>query len=135
MLENAIKKLKAEMEANKSNAYIQNVGQYLIEYLGRQPDDAVNIMVDGKTIAKSLAFMRDEAKKQSGGGSFAVITPEQGYGIVMKYYDINNVHVPPAIIPKAAETVPEPVTKSIQVPAPAAAKSSIDFDISLDDLL
>ena len=112
-MEKAIEKLKTEMDQNKDNAYIQCVGEYLIEYVNRNPDKAAAFLTDDKTIAGSLQEMKETARKQAKNGC-AVLTDEEGYKAVFKYFGIDSLESAPAV-------------------TQAASKSSLD--ISLDELL
>jgi hypothetical protein len=120
MLEDAKKKLKDEMDSNKSNSYVQGVGQFLVQYIEAHPSDADKIITKDKSIAKSLDAMRTEAQKKKT-GNYAMLTYEEGFSIVLKYFGIDGA-------PAAAS----PVTKVEPAPEP---KKSIDFDIDLEDLL
>ncbi|MFA5169859.1 MAG: hypothetical protein WC420_03980 [Candidatus Paceibacterota bacterium] len=121
-MKEAIKKLQAEMDANKNDFYIQDVGKALIQYVETHPEDAAKFADADKTIAKSYAEMEKQAKAKAKNNR-AMFTPQQGYEIIMKYFGVT------------AGTVPVP---EIQKPAAPETKSAIaktDFDISLDDLL
>lgn len=120
-MNNAITKLRSEMDANKNNSYIQVVGQFLLQHIESHPDDAEKIMTADKTIAKSLEAMRKEAEKKKS-GNCAVLTDQEGFAIVLKYFGIEGA-------PEVKST-DVPVSQPQPEPAKAAA-----FDISLDDLL
>ena len=120
MLEDAKKKLETEMDGNKSNSYVQYLGQFLLQHIVANPSDVNKIMKEDKTIAKSLDAMKKEAEKKKT-GNFAMLTPEEGFAIVLKYFGIDG-----------APAAPAPVTKVELAPEP---KKSIDFDIDLEDLL
>jgi hypothetical protein len=118
MKEQAIQKIQAEMEQNKANAYVQEIGKFLIKYLVGHPDAAEKVMNQDKTIRKSLFFMRDEAKKKQVEG-VAMLTPAEGFSVVLKYYGIEENGIDLAAAP----------------PTPPAAKPADDFNINLDDFL
>ncbi|ULO08915.1 hypothetical protein H1230_09140 [Paenibacillus sp. 19GGS1-52] len=118
-MEQALAKLKTEMDAAKSNAYVQLIGKFLQQHLEANPEAAVNIMTEGKTVAKSLEAMQAEAKKKQSGG-MAMLTDAEGYAIVLKYYGIKGQPV---------EFVPA-IETPIATPTPQGR-----FEISLDDLL
>ena len=111
MLNNAITKIQDEMTKNQNNTYIQAVGGFLLERLKTNPAAAEKIVAADKTIGKSLDEMKAEAQKKKV-GNCAVLTDEEGFAVVLKYFGID-----------AAFPVPKPA------PAPAA------FDINLEDLL
>lgn len=125
MIENAIAKLKAEMDQNKNNPYIQVVGGFLIQELNVNPGAAEKILAEGKTIGKSLDEMRRAAEKKKV-GNCAVLTDQEGFDIVLKYFDI-----------KRSAPVATPVQSAQQneIKAVESTLPSIDFDIGLDDLL
>lgn len=109
-----IDRLRIEMEQNKADQYVQEVGQYLLDHLKANPRDTEKIAAD-KTIKGSLAEMRKEAEKKKV-GNMAVLTPQEGFSIVLAYFGITGAPV--------------------NVPAPAApVKKSAGFNVSLDDLL
>ncbi|KZE79290.1 hypothetical protein AV654_17620 [Paenibacillus elgii] len=122
MVDGAISKLKAEMEANKDDSYIQYIGQFLLQRIEANPDDAAKLASKDKTIAKSLEAMRGEAKKKQKNG-MAMLTPDQGFAIVLKYFGITG----------AAAPVPAPV--SVAPPAATVKNPISDFDVKLDDFL
>ncbi len=124
MYQQAVSRLKAEIENNKSNSYIQVVGNFLLQHLDKHYEDADKFMSADKTIAKSLDKMREEASKKKV-GNCAMFTPEEGFAIVLKYFGIESTVKSPA--PTAATNIQKPVT--------TPKKSEVDFDISLDDLL
>jgi len=122
MLENAIAKIKAEIEKGKNNSYIQVVGGFLLQHLDKNPQDAEKILTEGKTIGKSLDEMRKEAEKKKV-GNCAVLTDQEGFAVVLKYFGIEGIVTTPAQV--AATATP--------APTPPVAESV--FDVKLDDLL
>lgn len=122
MLNKALSKIKDEMAKNQKNGYIQVVGRYLMQHLAANPGCAEKIMAADKTVAKSLDKMREEARKKQS-GNCAVLTDEEGFAVVLKYFGMEGT----------------PSGTSVQVPAPRPAApapvSATDFDIKLEDLL
>lgn len=120
MPKNAIAKIQTEMNQNANNHYIQAVGGHLLQHLEANPESAEKILVQDKTIGKSLDAMRKaaEAKKV---GNCAVLTDQEGFAVVLKYFGI--------------ETDGKTVSSTLPPPAPPVAKDSVDFNVSLDDLL
>lgn len=121
MLDQAKAKLQAEMAGAKDNDYVQFVGQYLLNHIESNPKDADKVMVEEKSIIKSLEAMRKAAEKKRK-GNVAMLTPQEGFAVVFEYYGIKS----PGSVP-VAPVVP-----------PIAAKvdsNDGDFDIDLDDLL
>lgn len=87
MLNEAIGKITKEMEKNKSNQYVQYVGQYLLDNI--KESNSENILKEGKTIIGSMKHMESMAKKQTE-GNVAILTPDQGFKAVMDYYEIKD---------------------------------------------
>ena len=113
MLDKARSKIKAEMEHNSNSTYIKVVGNFLLQHLEAHPDAAEKILVEDKTITKSLAEMRKVAEKQKN-GNVAVLTDQEGFAVVLQYFGITTA-------PVKTELVPE--------------KATVDFDVRLEDLL
>lgn len=86
MLENAIKKIKDEME-KENNPYVKVIGKYLLGVLKDNESAAEKILTEDKTIMKSLKEMEKEAQKVKV-GNMGFLTDEEGYAIVLKYFDI-----------------------------------------------
>ncbi|WP_188068626.1 Cas9 inhibitor AcrIIA9 family protein [Brevibacillus brevis] len=122
MKADAIAKIKAEIDGNKSNPYIKVIGDFLIQHVEANPDQAEKVMAADKTIGKSLEAMKNEAKKKQQSG-MAMLTDAEGFAIVLKYFGVKGAPVSaPAPVP--------PATKPIEQTASAS-----DFDIKLDDFL
>ncbi|RJQ25544.1 MAG: hypothetical protein C4589_11130 [Peptococcaceae bacterium] len=118
MLENAISKIRTEMNQNANNPYIQVVGGFLLQHLETCPVSAEKIMATDKTIAKSLDEMRKVANKNKV-GNCAVLTDAEGFAVVLKYFGIEEARV----------SIPTPV------PALPPVAPVPDFDVKLEDLL
>ena len=123
-MSDAITKLKTEIEQNKSNSYVQVVGEFLLDHLDKHPKDAEKILAKDKTIAKSLDEMRKAASKKKV-GNCAMFTPAEGFAIVLKYFGIESA-VPAAVVDPKPIVTPAPKPKT---------KSTVDFDVSLEDFL
>lgn len=126
MQADAITKLKAEMDGNKNNPYIQVVGDFLLRHLEADPGAAEKILAADKTIGKSLDAMKAEARKKQHNG-MAVLTDAEGFTIVLKYFGIEG-----EVNTGAALAAP---TSRPTVTAPAAKPAAPDFDVKLDDFL
>ena len=118
MLDKAISKIKTEMKKKADESYIQIVGDYLLKYLESHPAEAEKILDKDKTIAKSLDAMQNVASKKRK-GNCAVLTDEEGFAVVLKYFGIDGA---PSI---SANTMPAPVPE----------KNADVFDVRLEDLL
>lgn len=125
-LQEAISKLQTEMEPSKRHSYVRAVGNFLLKYLNANPDSADKILDPEKTITKSLAAMKTEAKKNQVDGC-AVLTDAEGFAVVLDYFGIEHNGQPSAL----------PGNRVLQqfVTQPAAAKENITFDVKLEDLL
>lgn len=121
-MQKATAKIQTEIDKNKSNQYIQVVGQFLLQHLAQHPADAQKINAEDKTIAKNLDAMRNEASKKKV-GNCAVLTDQEGFAVVLKYFGINSAPV--------ATTPAEPP----EIRPIPPAKPSVDFDVSLNDFL
>ena len=117
MMNEAIKKLEDEMKKEAANAYVQYVGQKLLEHVEMHHECAEKIIRDGLTIKGSLKKMRDEASKVKV-DNMAMFTPDQGMKIVFDYFGIE------AGSQVDLETVNTPAT----------VKSSKLLDINIDEL-
>lgn len=120
MLNEAIDKIKAEMEKEK-NPYVQVIGQFLLRHLENNPDDADKVADKDKTIIGSLKVMQHEAALKKVDG-VAVLTDEQGFEIVLKYFGI--------------EGKPDVQDPAIQEPIKKEQKHQADpFDVKLEDFM
>jgi hypothetical protein len=119
-LANAISKLKSEIEQNKNKPYIKLIGEFLLQHLDKNPEAAEKILAD-KTISKSFDEMRKVAEKKKV-GNCAVLTDQEGFAVVLKYYEVDS-----------APTVG--TTSTPQPPVVAESMPKDDFDIKLEDLL
>jgi hypothetical protein len=124
MLNQALAKINNEMNQNSKDPYIQTVGRFLLQHINANHEDAEKILAANKSIGKSLDVMRQEAQKKQV-NRCGMFTPEEGFNIVLKYFEIKSeIH---ASAPVAMEqSTPEPAIKK---------KAPADFDIKLEDLL
>jgi hypothetical protein len=84
MLLEANKKLEVEME--QGNKYVKLIGQYLLDHLKKNPEEATAIMTDGKTIKGSVDAMQQEAMKAENSG---MLSDPEGYAVVLTYFGIS----------------------------------------------
>lgn len=128
MITEAIKKIKDEIDKNKNNPYIQVVGEFLIQYLNKNHEASEKVLQEGKDIGKSLQEMRKAAEKKKV-GNCAVLTDQEGFEIVLKYFGIE------------ASADPGTVTMANEIKSPAPEekekpkKPDADFDVKLEDFL
>lgn len=112
----ATSKLEEEIKKNENNPYVKLIGEHLIKHLESNPSDAEKVLDNEKTILKSLEAMRKVAEKKKV-GNMAILTDEEGYAEVYKYFGINS-------------------SKPVAVQSTSSALDpESDFDINLDDLL
>lgn len=124
MFENAISKIESEMNQNSNNSYIKVIGEFLLQFINENSEVAEKIMVEDKTIAKSLDAMKKVAEKKKT-GNFAMLTPEEGFKAVLDYFDIK------------AETVTyaSELPKLVPIINNTSEKKKASFDVKLEDLL
>jgi len=120
MSNKAIQKLKAEMDSNKNNSYIQVVGEFLLQHLQDNPSNAERIIQEGKTIGQSLNEMKKAAEKKKV-GNCAVLSDQEGFKVVLEYFGIKGA---------VSSVIPKPI-EVIKVNA-ALDKKPIEFNIELD---
>jgi hypothetical protein len=125
MMNEAISKLKTETEQNQNNPYIKFVGEQLINFIKANPDTAEKFLDQDKSIGKSLDVMRKAAEKKKV-GNCAVLTDEEGFEIVLKYFDVKGV------IPESTTNFKE---ETLKFTAQPEHKAEVNFDIDLEDLL
>ncbi|MGG0939197.1 hypothetical protein ABHN11_24600 [Brevibacillus centrosporus] len=121
MQADAIAKLKTEMAANKTDPYIQTIGDFLLRHLDTNSDDAEKLLSADKTIVKSLEAMKAEARKKQKNG-MAMLTDSEAFTIVLNYFGIKGK--------AAATSAPTPTTVK-----DTTEVSRADFDVKLDDFL
>ncbi|WP_018305436.1 hypothetical protein [Desulfitobacterium hafniense] len=112
-------KINNEISKNRNNPHIVIVGQFLLNHLQQNPGDAAKILNKEKSISGSMTAMRKEAEKRKV-GNCAVLTDQEGFEIVLKYFGIEGKRV--------ALTQTSPVTTEPK-------KQSSSFDVKLEDLL
>lgn len=130
MIKEATLKLKEEMDKSKKDTYVQVVGEFLMKYIELNPGLAEKIMNKEKTIKKSLDAMKEAARKKKV-GNCAVLADQEGFEIVLKYYDINTKSA--GNVTKQTDNVTE-TAKIITEKAPIST-ANIDFDVRLEDLI
>lgn len=125
MINKAIKKINEEIEKEK-NPYVKVIGEYLLGVIENSEAAAEKILEKDKTIMNSLGAMRKEAEKVKV-GNMAMLTDEEGFAIVLKYFGIDKENKEKA---KIINT-----DKIIDFKAKRAEKEEGIFNVSLDDYL
>lgn len=93
MITKAIEKINDEINKYDNEPTIKIIGEFLLQQLANNPDVAEKILNPEKTIAKSLEEMKKVAEKsieksKKAGAITVALTDQQGFEIVLKYYDI-----------------------------------------------
>ena len=86
MINEAITKINDEME-KENNPYVKVIGEYLLGLIKNDETTAEKILDNDKSIMKSLEEMRKAAEKVKV-GNMAMISDEEGFSIVLKYFGI-----------------------------------------------
>ncbi|MBU3111970.1 PcfK-like family protein [Clostridium lacusfryxellense] len=123
MLEKAIKKINDEIEKNKNDTNIKVIGDFLVSQLKLNVGASEKVLQDGKTIKGSIEEMRKVAKSKAVNGC-GMLTDEEGFGIVLKYFDIK-------FTPVSEYPLPIKVTEDPVAPIVQNEKVSIDFNVDL----
>lgn len=122
MLNKAIKKIKAEIDSNKNNSYIQVVGEFLLQHLQDNPTNAEKVVQVGKTIGQSLNEMKKAAEKKKV-GNCAVLSEQEGFKVVLEYFGIDAA---------VSEVGVKPQEHIVQAPIAQVKKPNIEFNVELD---
>lgn len=122
MLNKAVKKINDEIEKEK-NPYVKVIGEYLLKVIADNEGAAEKILAADKTIMKSLEAMRKAAEKNKV-GNMAMISDEEGFAIVIKYFEI-----------KREKKNDMANKKVIDFKAKKEEKEEDIFNVSLDDYL
>lgn len=124
MIEEAVKKIKEEMEKNKAQ-YIQAIGNYVLTQIEIN-DKAAKEVVEGKrTLEDALKKVKVKARVKAV-GNCAMLTDEEVFKIVAEYYgfEVEQKNVTKVVIN-------EEVTAS----EPAKEEEHKNFKVDLKDLL
>jgi len=122
MLNKAIEKIKAEMDKNKNNSYIQVVGEFLLQHLQDNPSNSEKVVQVGKTIGQSLNEMKKAAEKKKV-GNCAVLSDQEGFKVVLEYFGIEGA---------VSATGVKPQEHMVQAPIEHEKKTNIGFNVELD---
>lgn len=84
-IKDAEKKIHDEM--NNADGCVKVVGKYLLDLVSQSEENAEAVLNKKCSIKKSLDVMKTEVKKKAKNG-MAVLTDEEGFKIIRKYYGI-----------------------------------------------
>ena len=104
------------------------MGDFLLTYVNEHPDTAEKFLVEGMSILKSLDEMRKAAVNKKT-GNYALLSPQEGFEIVLKHFGIEEKSSVPGMI-----SIQVHLSELPKAPVEAKPKNT-DFDIELDDLL
>lgn len=122
MIEDAIKKIREEMEKSKT-PYIQAIGNYLLKQIEINKDAAEKIVAGEKTIEKSLKEVEKVARTKVVQGC-AVLEDKEVFAIVSQYYGFEAEQ--PNMTVVVNEEVKPPVSKE---------PKNKNFNVDLNSLL
>lgn len=128
----AIAKLRAEISGS-NNPAVKVIGEFLLQHLEQNPDDAGSVLQTDKTIAKSLEAMRKVAEKKKV-GNMAVLSDAEGFAIVLNYYKSEEPVATPAAQPKSKATAKAEPVKTPEPEVTGEADPDED-DLDFDALL
>ena len=130
MIQKAIEKIRMEMDQKKDNSYIQAIGEMLLKHIEINRTAAEKIVNEQKTIEKSLKEVEKIAKGKAIGGC-AVLSDNEVYGIVRKYYGFE------AVQDKMLEVELEEIKEEYQDEEVKKVSNivKVNFSASLDDYL
>lgn len=131
MVEQAMAKLQAELRVDGVHPYVSAIGNFLLDLLKDNPTVAEKILAENKTIIGSMKEMRKEAEKVKV-GNCAVLTDNQGFEIVLKYYGIKKAAVFNTGSSPSVTQTDEPKTTN---PASLSSEVTPRFVASLDEFL
>lgn len=131
MVEQATAKLMTELRMEGVHPYVSAIGNFLLDFLKDNPSAAEKIMVEGKTIIGSMKEMRKEAEKVKK-DNCAVLTSDQGFDIVLKYFGIKKTGAMQNKI--LSSDSPRDVSKPTK-PKILSSGAAPRFEASLDEFL
>lgn len=120
VIEQAVEKIEKEMK-EKNSTYINVIGSYVLKQLEVNKPVCEEIIKGNKTIAGSVEEMRREAKKNAKDG-IAVLTDEEGFAIVSKYFGFEGVQ------PTVEEAIVQ--AKVIEIHKKEQPKKKFEADIN-----
>ena len=122
MLDKAIEKIKDEIK--KSDRGTKVIGDFVIQYIKNNTEDAEKVLQEGKTIEGGLKEVFKVAKTRAKSGCAMLEDPEV-FEIVLKYFGIQGDISKANYTPENKSNTAEEKSETINV----------GFNVNLDDLL
>lgn len=128
-LQQALEKIQSEM-TDANHAHITVIGEFLLNHLNAYPDVAEKIVAEDKSIAGSIQAMANAAKEKAVNG-MAMLTEQEGYGIVLNYFDIEGEPVVSSPTKKAtSQQHKKSPKKVVQFPGNECVQITVDDFLS-----
>lgn len=124
MIEEAVKKIKEEMEKNKA-PYIQAIGNYVLTQIEINDKAAKEVVEGKKTLKDALKKVKVKARIKAVDGC-AVLSDEEVYKLVSEYYGFE------AEQKNATKVV---INEEVTASGPAKEEEHKNFKVDLKDLL
>ena len=114
MIAKAIEKVKDEMNKSKNSLYIQAIGNYVINNAEINLKVAKEIVEGKKNLGEVLKKVETEALKkvkEKVGIQYVVMSPEEVFAIVNKYYEFEAIQFKEEVMPGTKEVTKDKVEK------------------------
>ena len=131
MYEEAKKKIKEEIKANEDNDFVKVIGEYVLKNIEVNKATAKGIVSGKKTIDECCKVMKEEAEKrikQRKGHQCVVLSDEEGFALVRKYFELEGVQTE---IEERLKEVEEVVIKE----SATEKLEHSEFNVSLEDFM
>ena len=135
MVEQARNKLRAEIDVNKTNAYIKVMGELLLKHLDMHPESAENITRDNKTINGALQKMKEDAQRKKTGNMY-MMDGVEAVQITLDYFELNGT--PSELLGampfvSAGNQVLSANKEAVPKSQLAETKKAVDLNVDFDD--
>ena len=124
MIEEAVKKIKEEMEKNKA-PYIQAIGNYVLTQIEVNDKAAKEVVEGKKTLKDALGKVKGKAREKAVDGC-AILSDEEVYKRVSEYYGFEVEQQ------NATKIV---INEDVKVKEPVKEEEHKNFKVDLKDLL
>lgn len=129
-MQEAIKKIREEMERNKGDLFTVETGKYVLTQIETNKEASKKISAGTKTIAGALAYLQGEAKKRAKSGDTCVMmTNSEGFEIMSKYFGFENIQDEMVVEEKI-----EPKVEAKEEVVEEDNVVEVDFSVNFDDL-